>query len=173
MAKLFLLRHLQSQWNLENRFTGWVDVPLSKGQIEKAKELAQKLSRIQIDTIYTSPLIRNKDTILKIWEHFEGKYPIFIHFRGRMKDWGNFEDLNGSYLPVFVAEELNERYYGKLQGLNKEETTKKEGAEKVKLWRRGFKEGPPGGETLRIRVGWDPSEFTGGGVGGGLDPGPR
>lgn len=147
MAKLILLRHLQSQWNLENRFTGWVDVPLSKEGVEKAKETAEKLSKIKIDAVYTSPLIRNQETVLRIFQYIE-KYPIFIHFKGKMKNWGKFEELNKNYLPVFVAEELNERYYGKLQGLNKEEIIKKESAEKVRLWRRGFKYGPPAGETL-------------------------
>jgi len=149
MSKLLLLRHLQSQWNLENRFTGWVDVPLSKKGIKKTKEIVKKISKIKIDTIYTSPLIRNQDTVLKIWEYLNKKYPIFFHFRGKMKEWANFKDLNKNYLPVYVSETLNERYYGKLQGLNKDITIKKYGAEKVHLWRRSFEKGPPGGESLK------------------------
>ena len=148
MAKLILLRHLQSQWNLENRFTGWIDIPLSKEGVAKTKEIADKLSAMRIDVVYTSPLIRNQETVLRIFEYFD-KYPIFLHFEGKMKKWGKFEELNKNYIPVFVTEELNERYYGKLQGLNKEEIIKKEGVEKVRLWRRGFKQGPPGGETLK------------------------
>jgi len=148
MAKLILLRHLKSQWNLENRFTGWVDVPLSKEGVAKTKEIADKLSAMRIDVVYTSPLIRNQETVLRIFEYFD-KYPIFLHFEGKMKKWGKFEELNKNYIPVFATEELNERYYGKLQGLNKEEIIKKEGVEKVHLWRRGFKQGPPGGEILK------------------------
>ncbi len=148
MAKLILLRHLQSQWNLENRFTGWVDVPLSKEGVAKTKEIADKLSAMRIDVVYTSPLIRNQETVLRIFEYLD-KYPIFLHFEGKMKKRGKFEELNKNYIPVFVTEELNERYYGKLQGLNKEEIIKKEGVEKVRLWRRGFEQGPPGGETLK------------------------
>ena len=147
MPKLYLLRHLQSQWNLENRFTGWTDVPLSKEGIAKTEEVAEKVASLEIDVVYTSPLIRNQDTVLKIWQYLENKYPIFLHFQGKMKQWGNFTD--GRYLPVYVTESLNERYYGKLQGLNKAEIIKQYGAEKVRLWRRSFKQAPPGGESLR------------------------
>ena len=66
MAKLFLLRHLQSQWNLENRFTGWTDVPLSKKGIEGVKKLASKISKLKIDLIYTSPLARNRETVSRV-----------------------------------------------------------------------------------------------------------
>jgi len=152
MAKLFLLRHLQSQWNLENRFTGWVDVPLSKEGIKGAKEIAEKLSSInsedKIDIVYLSPLVRNTETVLRIFEYLQ-KYPLFLHLRGKMKKWGEFKELTNSYLPVFFSEDLNERYYGKLQGLNKEETIKKYGEEQVRLWRRSYNVAPPGGESLK------------------------
>ena len=148
MAKLLLLRHFQSQWNLENRFTGWVDVPLSKSGIENAKDVAEKISNFKIDIVYTSPLIRNKDTVLKIFDYFP-KYPIFFHFEGKMKKWADFKDLNRNYIPVYVSENLNERYYGELQGFNKEETMKKYGEEKVRLWRRSWNQAPPGGESLK------------------------
>lgn len=147
MPKLYLLRHLQSQWNLENRFTGWTDVPLSKEGIAKTGEVAEKVAGIEVDVVYTSPLVRNQDTVLKICQHLKDKYPIFLHFQGKMKKWGNFS--NGRYLPVYVTEALNERYYGKLQGLNKAEAIKRHGAEKVRLWRRSFKQVPPGGESLK------------------------
>lgn len=149
MPKLFVLRHLQSQWNLENRFTGWSDVSLSKKGTKNTKKLAKKISKLKIDVVYTSPLTRNKDTVSKIWEVIDKKYPIFFHFKGKMKEWGNFKELNKNYLPVFVSEKLNERYYGKLQGLNKAATIKKYSPEKVRLWRRGFNYGPPGGEKLK------------------------
>jgi 2,3-bisphosphoglycerate-dependent phosphoglycerate mutase len=149
MAQLILLRHFQSQWNLENRFTGWVNVPLSREGIRQAEKVSQKLSEIKIDAIYTSPLIRNQDTVLRIFEHLVEKYPIFIHFEGKMKEWGKFEKINNNFIPVFVSERLNERYYGKLQGLNKEMISKKYGPEKVHLWRRSFNDAPPGGESLK------------------------
>jgi len=150
MAKLFLLRHLKSQWNLENRFSGWVDVPLCKEGIKKAEEIAKKVFKFKIDTIYSSPLFRNQNTIVRILDHSGKKYPIFIHLdEGKMKKWGNFKETHKNYFSVCISENLNERYYGKLQGLNKDEIIKKYGAEKVHLWRRGFDSHPPGGESLR------------------------
>ncbi len=150
MAKLFLLRHLKSQWNEDQEFAGWVDNPLSKEGILAAPEIAKKLEVERIDVVYTSPLIRNEETVLRIFEHFEDEYPLFIHMDGgRMQQWGNFTDINENDVPVYVSENLNERYYGQLQGLNKDEVAKKYGEEKVHLWRRGFNEKPPGGESLK------------------------
>lgn len=149
MAKLFLLRHLKSQWNLENRFSGWVDVPLSDEGIKKAEEISKKVFKFKIDAIYSSPLIRNSDTVVRILD-YNNKYPIFIHLDdGKMKDWAKFKELNDKYIPTYISEKLNERYYGKLQGLNKKETMEKYGKEQVHLWRRGFTNRPPGGENLK------------------------
>ena len=147
MAKLILLRHFKSQWNLENRFTGWVDVPLCKEGLDKVSEIGRKLSKIKIDVVYSSPLIRNQDSVLKISEYLK-KYPIFKHLEGKMKAWGDFTEINKDYIPVYISENLNERYYGKLQGLNKKEVMEKYGEEKVRLWRRSFLVAPPGGESL-------------------------
>jgi 2,3-bisphosphoglycerate-dependent phosphoglycerate mutase len=149
MPKLILLRHLKSQWNLENRFAGWTDGPLSKEGKEKAREIMIKISQIGIDVFYTSPLFRNEDTIARILE-YTLKYPIFIHLDGgKMQRWGKFADISENDIPVFVSEKLNERYYGELQGLNKEETKRRYGEEKVRLWRRSYAVSPPGGESLR------------------------
>ncbi len=150
MVKLFLLRHLKSQWNEEeNRFTGWVDVCLQENQQERAKMLAEKIFMNKIDTIYSSSLFRNMDTIARILE-YDKKYPIFIHLdKGKMKDWGDFVDLSQMDIPIYVSEKLNERYYGKLQGENKAEAIKKYGEEKVHLWRRSYDIAPPGGESLK------------------------
>lgn len=146
MAQLILLRHLKSQWNLENRFSGWVDVPLCNEGIKKAKEIAQKIFKSKIDVAYSSPLLRNQNTLVRILDYIDNKYPIFIHLdEGRMKKWGNFKETHKNYLPVYISESLNERYYGKLQGLDKEKTIKKYGPEKVRLWRRSFNNDPPGG----------------------------
>ncbi len=150
MAKLFLLRHLKSQWNEENRFAGWTDGPLAKGQEEKAKELALELFKHRIDKIYTSPLFRNMDTVAEIFEYSINKYPFFIHLdQGKMKKWGNCADITANDVPAYVSENLNERYYGKLQGLNKQEIAKKYGEEKVRLWRRVFKDVSIEGESLK------------------------
>ena len=150
MPKLLLLRHLKSQWNRENRFTGWVDVPLTRGWTAKVKGLTKKIFKFRIDTIYSSPLFRNQDSVMAILEYLDKKYPIFIHLdRGKMKDWGHFKERSRNYIPVYITEELNERYYGKLQGLDKAKIIKKYGAKKVHIWRRSFDVPPPGGETLR------------------------
>lgn len=143
MTKLILARHLKSQWNLENRFTGWVDVPIVRGKF--------KVPKLNFDVAYASPLVRNIQTVLKIFEK-QNKYPIFRHLdKGKMKDWENFTEIKTSknYIFVYVTTALNERYYGKLQGLNKDETIKKYGEEKVRLWRRSYDIPPPGGESLK------------------------
>ena len=148
MSKLILLRHLKSQWNLENRFAGWTDGPLSLEGKRQAGEIAEKLSHLTIDIVYTSPLFRNMDTVSRVFENNQ-KYPFFIHLDGgKMQKWGNHENASGIELPVFVSEALNERNYGKLQGLNKKETMDKYGEEQVRLWRRGYKSAPPEGESL-------------------------
>ncbi len=147
MPKLILLRHFKSQWNLENRFTGWTDVPISGEGREKVDEVANKLEGKNIDVAYTSPLIRNMESCLLVLGKRD-KYPIFRHFSGKMKRWGEFSEPGESYIPVFVSEALNERYYGDLQGLNKKETMEKYGESRVHLWRRGYKDNPPGGESL-------------------------
>ncbi|MDO8435878.1 MAG: 2,3-diphosphoglycerate-dependent phosphoglycerate mutase [bacterium] len=125
MARLILLRHLESQWNKENRFTGWTDVPLSKEGIESAKEVAGKLAGFEIDKVYTSPLIRNKETVRLI-----------------------LENLNKKDLPIIINKALDERNYGELQGLNKDEMKEKYGEEQVRLWRRSWDIAPPKGESL-------------------------
>jgi len=126
MAKLILLRHLQSQWNKENRFTGWTDIPLSKEGIESAQETARKLAAFQIDKVYTSPLLRNKETVSLILDNL------------KIKD-----------LPIMIDKAFDERNYGKLQGLNKDDAKKQFGAEQVHLWRRSWLESPPEGESLK------------------------
>ena len=126
MIKLVFVRHGQSIWNLENIFTGWTDVPLSEEGIDSAKEVAGKLSGVRIDVVYTSPLKRNKGTVSLILEHL------------------GLEDL-----PVIVDKALDERNYGELQGLDKEEVKKQYGEDQVRLWRRSWDQAPPGGESLK------------------------
>jgi len=148
MAKLYLQRHLKSQWNVENRFAGWIDNPLSEEGIIQGETAVEQLKGLNFDVIYTSPLSRNKQTVLRILRLLGGKYPIFQYYNGKMQEWGHFEGpIN--HIPTFVAEELNERYYGKLQGLNKEEAKKTFGEEQVHLWRRSYDVAPPEGESLK------------------------
>ena len=138
MAKLYLLRHLKSQWNEDDRFAGWVDNPLSKEAPLRAKEIAGKLANEKINVAYTSPLMRNMETVARVFDNFLEKYPLFLHLDGgRMQKWGNFTDISENDIAVYVSENLNERYYGKLQGLSKVEIEKQYGAKKAHAWRRG------------------------------------
>ena len=148
--KLFLLRHLKSQWNEDNRFAGWVDNPLTKESAVGAKEIAEKLRGQNIDIVYTSPLIRNTESVLRVFDNISEKYPLFLHLDGgKMQKWGNFTDISQNDILVYVSENLNERYYGKFQGLNKDEVIKIYGEETIHLERRGFEQKPPGGESLK------------------------
>jgi len=125
MPDLILLRHGQSQWNLENRFTGWVDVPLSPRGEEEARAAGEKLKGRRIDQVFTSVLKRAIDTA-DIAFDAAGIGPV----------------------PVERDAALNERMYGDLQGLDKAEAAKQFGADQVKLWRRSYDVNPPGGESL-------------------------
>lgn len=151
ISRLVLLRHFKSQWNLENRFTGWVDVPLAKEIKEGINEqLIEEIFNLKIERIYSSPLFRNIATVEKLFEK-KIQYPVFVHLDGgNMQRWSKFKKQeNGKEVLVFVSEKLNERHYGALQGENKEEVIKKYGQEKVRLWRRSYDVAPPRGESLK------------------------
>ena len=122
MIKLVLVRHGQSMWNLENRFTGWTDVELSEQGIKEAKEAGKVLKEkgYGFDVAYTSVLKRANDTLEYI-----------------------LEELGEQDIPVKKSWRLNERHYGALQGLNKDETKEKYGEEQVLLWRRSTDVRPP------------------------------
>ncbi|NGZ09883.1 MAG: 2,3-bisphosphoglycerate-dependent phosphoglycerate mutase [Nitrospira sp. LK70] len=126
MARLVLLRHGESQWNLENRFTGWVDVPLSEKGIEEAKQAGEKLRGFAFDRAFSSVLTRANETLRIV-----------------------LEVLGQTNIPIEKDKALNERMYGELQGLNKAETAKKYGDAQVKIWRRSYDVKPPGGESLK------------------------
>jgi len=125
MPDLILLRHGQSQWNLENRFTGWVDVPLSPRGEEEARSAGEKRRGRKIDKLYTSVLKRAIDTA-----------EIAL------------ETARIGPLPTERDAALNERMYGDLQGKNKAEAAREFGPDQVKLWRRSYDVRPPGGESL-------------------------
>ena len=127
MSKLILLRHGQSTWNLENRFTGWVDVELTpQGELEAAQSGEKiKMAGIHLDRAFTSVLKRAIETL-----------NICLRSAGQ------------EGIPVEYDQALNERHYGDLQGLNKAETAEKFGEDQVKLWRRSYSVQPPGGESL-------------------------
>ncbi len=125
MALLVMLRHGLSVWNRENRFTGWTDVPLSEEGIQQTKEAAKLLNSYRFDMAYTSVLQRAIHTL-----------DILLN------------EINHPKIPIIKSEKLNERHYGKLQGLNKDEIRQKYGEEQFLLWRRSFATRPPEGESL-------------------------
>lgn len=124
---MVLIRHGQSQWNLENRFTGWVDIPLSPKGEEEARRAGELLQGYHFDYGFTSALQRAQETLRVI-----------------------LEVIGQTDLPVERDQALNERMYGDLQGLNKAETAQKFGDEQVYIWRRSYDVPPPGGESLKM-----------------------
>lgn len=154
MCTLILMRHGESEWNRANRFTGWVDIPLSKKGIEEALQAGRLLKDIQIDVVFTTPLSRAFMTaMLLLSRHKEGKVPLILHEgEGKMEEWGRIYDQQAQMntIPVMQRSALNERMYGKLQGLNKAETIRRYGAEQVKIWRRSYEGTPPDGESLKM-----------------------
>ena len=126
MSKLIIFRHGQSTWNLENKFTGWVDVDLTEKGIEEAKSAGEKLKGYTFDEAYTSDLKRAQKTL-----------NLALDVCGQ------------SNIAITKNKALNERMYGDLQGLNKAETANKFGDEQVKIWRRSYDIAPPNGESLK------------------------
>jgi 2,3-bisphosphoglycerate-dependent phosphoglycerate mutase len=122
MHKLVLIRHGESTWNLENRFTGWTDVALTPLGVEQARQAGRQLKAdgYEFDLAYTSVLKR------AIWTL-----------------WYALDEMDRTWLPVVNDWRLNERHYGALQGLNKAETAKKYGDEQVLVWRRSYDTPPP------------------------------
>jgi 2,3-bisphosphoglycerate-dependent phosphoglycerate mutase len=125
MPNLVLIRHGESQWNKENRFTGWIDIPLSENGEEEARKAGEKLKGMKFDIGFTSVLSRATET-----------YNIVAKVAG----------IN---IPFEKDKALNERMYGDLQGLNKDECRQKFGVEQVHIWRRSYDTPPPNGESLK------------------------
>jgi 2,3-bisphosphoglycerate-dependent phosphoglycerate mutase len=125
MPRLVLVRHGQSLWNLQNRFTGWVDVPLTATGEDEARRAGERLHGSTFDVAYTSALSRAQETLRLIVE------------------------TSGIVAPVIRDAALNERDYGDLAGLDKAATAARYGAEQVHVWRRSFDVAPPGGESLK------------------------
>ena len=149
MGYLVLVRHGQSLWNLMNRFTGWVDVPLSDKGIKEALSSGKKLEKIDFDVAFTSTLSRAQETLLLILSK-QKRVGRFIHGKGKLSDWSHFSKKKGEkQIPIHYNSALNERYYGAIQGMDKDVARKKYGKDKVHLWRRSFEVSPPKGESLK------------------------
>jgi 2,3-bisphosphoglycerate-dependent phosphoglycerate mutase len=147
---LVMVRHGQSQWNLENRFTGWVDVPLSSNGINEAISAGQRLKNMRFNSIFVSHMLRAIQTLhYIILESTDDRIPIFYHEDPRIKAWEKHTGDTSKELPVYQYVNLAERFYGNLQGLNKDQTREKYGKEQVHLWRRSYDINPPGGESLK------------------------
>ncbi|MBF1999553.1 MAG: 2,3-bisphosphoglycerate-dependent phosphoglycerate mutase [Synechococcales cyanobacterium M58_A2018_015] len=154
MSQLILIRHGQSLWNAANKFTGWVDVPLSERGRAEATIASCKLKDYRVDVCFTSKLIRAIETAVICLTECDdicgGKIPVIQH-EADDEDWHGWDHYQGDpneELPIFTSAALDERYYGELQGLNKAQTAAKFGAEQVQLWRRSYSVRPPGGESL-------------------------
>ena len=124
MGTLVLIRHGQSQWNLDNRFTGWVDVPLTDAGRAEARRGAELIRHLKFDRAFTSALQRAQETLRIV-----------------------LQVIGQSTLPIEADQALNERHYGALQGLNKAETAKKYGDQQVLIWRRSYDIAPPKEKT--------------------------
>ncbi|XP_019152689.1 PREDICTED: uncharacterized protein LOC109149398 [Ipomoea nil] len=153
-AALILIRHGESMWNEKNLFTGCVDVPLTKKGVDEAIEAGRRISNIPVDMIYTSALIRAQMTaMLAMTQHRRKKVPIITHNESEQaRSWSQIfsEETNKQCIPVVTAWQLNERMYGELQGLNKQETADRYGKEQVHEWRRSYDIPPPNGESLEM-----------------------
>ncbi len=128
---LVLVRHGQSEWNLKNLFTGWRDVNLTEQGVVEARTAGKKLKAqgVRFDVAFTSVLVRAQRTLDLV-----------------------LEEIGQTKIPVFKDQALNERDYGDLVGLNKDDARKKWGEEQVHKWRRSYDVAPPGGESLRDTV---------------------
>ncbi len=127
MPTLALVRHGQSLWNLENRFTGWVDVPLTDKGREEARAGGESLRGHEFAVAYTSTLQRAQETLDII-----------------------LDTMGVTGMPIIRDQALNERHYGDLQGLDKARTAERYGDEQVHIWRRSFATAPPQGESLKM-----------------------
>jgi 2,3-bisphosphoglycerate-dependent phosphoglycerate mutase len=126
MPQLVLIRHGQSEWNLQNRFTGWVDVDLTEKGIAEAQKAGETLKGYSFDAAFTSNLKRAQKTL-----------DIILNSIGQTD------------IPLIKDERLNERHYGDLQGKNKDEMREEFGEEQVHVWRRSYDVAPPNGESLK------------------------
>lgn len=152
MSRLVLLRHGQSIWNLQNRFTGWVDVSLSQQGLKEAEEAGELLADIRFDVAFTSALMRAQHTLFEVLKK-NRRCDGYVRVHAEQPTWyQRFAPAkdDDDQLKVYTSEALNERYYGDLQGHYKEQVKQQYGPEQVHLWRRSFDVPPPEGESLAM-----------------------
>lgn len=146
---LVLVRHGESRMNVLNRFTGWIDIPLSNTGIKEAQKAAEHCKQFEYDAAFTSNLMRAHETLLIILAQ-QKKMGVFLHSEDER--YNNFSqlstELSDGILPIIANESLNERNYGNLQGRNKAKVMEEFGEAQVLKWRRGYKDKPPDGESL-------------------------
>ena len=165
MSYLILVRHGESGWNVDGRFGGWVDVPLTGKGIEESLLCASELKEIGLDLAFTSKLVRAQETLFLILSK-QKKIGVFVHeaagsgeSRTESGDEAGMDKKENRYsyppkteknlIPIYSSEALNERYYGILQGKKKDKMKEKYGEEQILHWCRSFDEGPPEGESLK------------------------
>jgi len=152
VSRLFLVRHGQSIWNLQNRFTGWVDVSLSRQGVIEAQQAAVMLTGEHFDVAFASTLLRAQDSLYEILRQ-NRHCAQYVRVHEQNSEWyEHFTPAEGdkNELKIYVSEKLNERYYGDLQGLNKDWAGQHFGVEQVHLWRRSYDIPPPNGESLQM-----------------------
>ena len=132
MGTLVLIRHGQSQWNLENRFTGWVDIPLTDAGRDEARRGARLITSFRFDRAFTSVLVRAQETLDLV-----------------------LKELGQTRVPIERDQALNERHYGALQGLNKADMARQYGEAQVHIWRRSYDVAPPKDKTE-----WNPDGIS-------------
>jgi 2,3-bisphosphoglycerate-dependent phosphoglycerate mutase len=165
MSYLILVRHGESGWNVDGRFGGWVDVPLTGKGIEESLLCAAEIEKIGLDLAFTSKLVRAQETLFLILSK-QKKIGVFVHEaagaeEGRAESGAEAgmdkKENRYSYppkteknlIPIYSSEALNERYYGILQGRKKDKMKEKYGEEQILHWCRSYDEGPPEGESLK------------------------
>ncbi len=149
-GKLVIIRHGESRMNELNLFTGWIDISLSKAGIDEAHSVADHCQQFDYDAAFTSHLERAHETLLIILSH-QRRIGMFQHDDNprytRMKNAP--QEFTQNTIPIFMDQNLNERYYGDLQGLNKHLAEKTFGKDLITQWRRGYSDRPPNGESLQ------------------------
>lgn len=155
MAKITLIRHGQSLWNQQNIFTGWANVPLSDQGRQEAIAAGKTLSNDTFDLVFTSELLRAQQTaVLLLQQNNSQRTPLLMPFKSNEHPaaWheSHHDAILESCITCYTDWHLNERYYGDLQGMNKDEARQQFGEEQIHIWRRSYDIPPPQGESLKM-----------------------